>query len=272
MATKTLLNAIKENKSEVESAVKATPDWNYAVKEFDKLFNKMSNPKDALWSATMMNELHETYYKARDCDKKCANITTRTVNAMPKAKANDTKKIFLQVASACRIFHASHKINFDEAEIPQGFDEIKMKPAKTKGVFTYADEMPSLYAKTSLTFDYWIPKMLDWTKETREKGFKEWKDEASFQHESCTDFMRTSLFFLSDTKNNLPIAKQDVRQILIENIFDGEFTWIKKSSKREDIIANNKTLKSYLDRLSAESGIKIPAEAWNRILNLKSIK
>jgi len=30
-----------------------------------------------------------------------------------------------------------------------------MVPAKKKGFFTYAEEMPSLYKKISLTFDYW---------------------------------------------------------------------------------------------------------------------
>ena len=42
-----------------------------------------------------------------------------------------------------------------------------MVPAKKKGFFTYAEEMPSLYKKISLTFDYWVPKILDWTQEIR---------------------------------------------------------------------------------------------------------
>lgn len=268
----TLIVAIKDNKAQVEEAIKAAPDWSIATKHFDALFSRMANPKDTLWSKAMIDELHTVYYKARAEDKKCKNITERTIKAMPKAKANDTKKIFLQIASTCRIFHASHKVNFDPLEIPAGFDEIPMTTGKKKGFLTYAENMPTLYQKISLTFDYWVPKILDWTQELREKGLTDWKEEASMQHESCTDFMRIALMFLSDIKNNLPIAKWDVREAILNKCFDQEFIWIKKSARQEDILVNSKALLYHLGRVAAETNLTIPTEAWSRILNLKCIK
>lgn len=219
-----------------------------------------------------MEILRPTYLKARDEDKECANITERTVKAMPPELGNDTKKIFLQIASACRIFHASHKVNFEAQEIPSAFDEIPMTAGKAKGTFTYAQPMPTLYPKISLTFDYWVPKVLDWSKELREKGWSEWKGNATFQHESCTDFMRIAMQFLSDPAQALPICKQDTRMALLERIFGMEFVWVKKSAKRENIPANNNVLIQQLEATEKQAGLSIPLEAWNRILEIKPIK
>lgn len=266
-----LITAINDNKPEVEAAIQAAPDWSIATNHFDALFSRMANPEDTLWSKAVIDELHSNYYKARDEDKECKNITERTVKAMPKAIANDIKIIFLQIANTCRIFHAGHKVNFEPFEIPDGFKDIPMVKGKKKGFFTYSEAMPTLYQKISLTFDYWIPKILDWTQELREKGLSDWKGEASMQHESCTDFMRIALMFLSDA-NNLPIAKWDVRESLLNNCFDAEFVWIKKSEKHEAIIANSEALQYHLGKVATDTDLTIPSEAWSRILALKPIK
>lgn len=266
------IKAITDNVTEIKETAGNVPDWKYAADKFDQFFNLMTNPSDLLWSFEMMKELQETYYKARDDDKSYTNITLRTVKAMPKERQNDTKKIFLQIADICRIFHAGHKVNFEPEELPQDFEEITMVPAKKKGFFTYAEEMPSLYKKISLTFDYWVPKILDWTQEIREKGLKEWKGGAIQEHETCTDFMRLALMFLSAPETNLPIAKSDVREKMLKNIFHEDFIWIKKSQKREDIPANSKKLRNCLDQLSSEVNMQINYEAWSRLLNLKYIK
>ncbi len=81
-------------------------------------------------------------------------ITIRTLAGMPDHLKNDTKTIFLQIADVCCFFNASHKVNFGSEELPTNFNDVKMIPAKLKGSFTYAEKTPSLYAKTSLTFDY----------------------------------------------------------------------------------------------------------------------
>lgn len=267
-----LLKAIKDNFTEVKEMVANAPNWEFAANKFNQFFSRMANPNDTLWSGEMMKELRETYYKAREEDKSCSNVTIRTVNAMPKEKQNDTRKILLQIADICRIFHAGHKVNFEQSELPQDFKEIEMIPSKKKGFFTYAEDMPALYKKISLTFDYWVPKILDWTQEIREKGLKEWKGEAIQQYETCTDFMRIALMFISDPKTNLSIAKSDVRETMLKNIFNEDFIWIKKSQKREDILANSEKLNNCLGQLSSEVNIQIPPEAWSRILNLKYIK
>jgi hypothetical protein len=266
------IKVITDNITEIKETAENIPDWKYAANKFNPFFNKMANPTDLLWSFEMMKELWETYYKARDNDKSYTNITLRTVKAMPKERQNDTKKIFLQIADICRIFHAGHKANFEPDELPQDIEEIIMVPAKKKGFFTFAEEMPSLYKKISLTFDYWVPKILDWTEEIREKGLKEWKGEAIQKHETCTDFMRIALIFLSAPETNLPIAKSDVREKILKNIFYEDFIWIKKSQKREDILTNSEKLKSCLDQLSTEVNMQISYEAWTRLLNLKYIK
>jgi hypothetical protein len=269
--SKELINAFKINKSEVESIINASPDWSIAVKAVDDLFKRMSNPKDVLWSEDFINDLHRTYLKARDEDKDCANITVRTVKAMPKGKAEDVKKIMLQIADTCRVFNAAHKVNFEQDELPQSFPDVEMKASKKKGVFTYKNVMPSLYPKTSLTFDYWVPKILDWTKEIRAQKLKEWKGETILQHESCTDFMRICLLFLSDPKDNIPIAKAEDREALLKLIGE-EFVWIKKSAKREDIHHNSKKMKDGLNKVASEAGITIPLEAWNRLQQEPFIK
>ncbi len=266
------IKAITDNVTEVKETAENVSDWKYAANKFSQFFNKMANPSDLLWTFEMMKELWETYYKARENDKSCTNITLRTVKAMPKERQNETKKIFLQIADICRIFHAGHKVNFEPDELPQDFAEIIMVSAKKIGFFTYAEEMPSLYKKISLTFDYWVPKILDWTQEIREKGLKEWKGEAIQKHETCTDFMRIALMFLSAPETNLPIAKSDVREKMLKNIFYEDFIWIKKSQKREDILTNSEKLKICLDQLSSEVNMKINYEAWSRLLNLKYIK
>ncbi len=266
------IKAITDNVLEVKETAGNAADWKYACNKFDQFFNLMANPSDLLWSFEMMKELQETYYKARDNDKSYTNITLRTVKIMPKERQNNTKKIFLQIADICRVFHAGHKVNFEPDELPQDFEEIVMVPAKKKGFLTYAEEMPSLYKKISLTFDYWVPKILDWTQEIREKGLKEWKGDAVQEHETCTDFMRLALMFLSEPETNLPIAKSDVREKMLKNIFNEDFIWIKKSQKREDIPTNSEKLKNCLDRLTSEVNMKINYEAWSRLLNLKYIK
>lgn len=267
-----LIAAINDNKALVEEAIKAAPDWSIATRHFDGLFSHMANPKDVLWSKAMIDKLLSVYYKARDEDKACKNITERTVKAMPASLANDTKIIFLQIANTCRIFHAGHKVNFEKLEIPDDFDEIPMAAGKKKGFLTYAEDIPTLYRKISLTFDYWVPKILDWTQELREKGMSDWKGKSSMQQESCTDFMRIALMFLSDIKNNLPIAKWDVRENLLNKCFNEEFIWIKKSARQEDILANSKTLQHHLSKVTAETGLTIPTEAWSRILDIKPVK
>jgi hypothetical protein len=209
--------------------------------------------------------------KARDTDKDCANITVRTVHAIGKGRANDTKKVMLQIASACRVFNAAHKVNFDEEELPDGFDEIPMTASKKKGVFGFAEAVPSLYPKTSLTFDYWVPKIFEVTNEVREKRIKAWRGDASSSLESCTDFMRICLIFLSDPAKQVPIAKAEDREAFLR-LTGQEFTWLKKSAKREDIATNSNKLKAGLTEVSRESGIPIPFEAWSRLQYAPFIK
>lgn len=264
--------AINDNKELVEEAIKASPNWDIATENFDKLFSRMMNQRDDLWTKALIDKLHSTYFDARERDKTCKNITERTLKAMPSSQANNTKIIFLQIADTCRIFHAGHKVNFEADEIPDNYSEIPMTAAKKKGYQTYAEDIPTLYKKISLTFDYWVPKILDWTQELRKKQLTEWKGEASLQHESCTDFMRIALMFLSDPKNNLPIAKWDVREAILNKCFNEDFIWIKKSAKQEDIQANSKALHHHLESIATETGFSIPTEAWSRILDLKPIK
>ncbi|HPF52365.1 MAG TPA: hypothetical protein PK335_12355 [Draconibacterium sp.] len=106
---------------------------------------------------------------------------------------------------------------------------------------------------------------MEWTEEIRKNGFKDWQGEEILAHESCTDFMRLSLMFLSDFENSLPFAKADDRQKLL-SLLGEEFTWIKKSAKREDIIENNRKLLTGLKEFNIQTGVEIPLESWNRIL------
>ncbi len=87
---------------------------------------------------------------------------------------------------------------------------------KKRGSFTYKDKTPFLYGKISLTFDYWVPKILEWTEEIRKSGFKDWQGKEILVHESCTDFMRISLMFLSAFEKNLTIAKAVDSQKLLD--------------------------------------------------------
>lgn len=274
MATQTLLNliqVIKNNSQEILKLVSEKPDWDSANKSFDALFIRMSNPNDPIWTEDTIKQLNEIYYSQRDKDKGMSNITLRTIAGMPENLKNDTKKIFLQTAEVCCIFNASHKVNFEAEEIPADFDEVRMIPSKTKGVMTYAQALPALYKKTSLTFDYWIPKILEWTNEIRSKNLNDWKGDSIHQYESCTDFMRICLLFLSDHENNPTIAKTEDREALL-NLFEEDLAWIKKSAKREDINHNNVKIKKCLTQLNEACGIEIPHEAWGRILYSPSIK
>jgi hypothetical protein len=260
-----LIKAVTENREEILRLVAEKPDWDYACGRFDDFYNHMLGKNKSAWSDEIINTLNETYFAQRDKDKGMSNITLRTVNGMPEKLKNDTRIIFLQIAEVCCIFNASHKVNFEAGELPYGFDKIKMIPSKIKGSFTFEKAMPSLYKKTSLTFDYWVPKILEWTTEIRDKNLKEWKNESILQHESCTDFMRICMLFLSDNKNNPPIAKTEDRMSLL-TLLNEEFCWIKKSSKREDIVGNSAKLKEGLSQVNIQTGIEIPLESWNRIL------
>jgi hypothetical protein len=266
-----LVKAIKDNSAEVKKLIAEKQDWSLAEKKFDAFYKHLSNPKGTLWSDSTFQKLKEVYASQKAKDKGMSNITIRTVAGMPANLKNETKKIFLQTAEACILFHASHKVNFEAEEIPSGFDDIKMTAGKAKGIFTYAEKSPSLYPKTSLTFDYWMPKILEWTEEVRSKNLKNWKGENILQHESCTDFMRCCLMFLSDTKNNPPIAKAESREALLK-LLGEEFIWIKKAAKREDIIGNNKKLAAGLKELNKQTGIDIPLEAWSRIQHTSFLK
>ncbi len=260
-----LINAIKGNSVEIEKLVAEKPNWDLATKKFDTFFKSISDSKDPIWSERTIHKLNEVYFAQRDKDKGMSNITLRTMAAMPDNLKNDTKKFFLQTAEICAIFNASHKVNFENEELPSDFEVVKMIPAKTKGVSTFVQPLASLYKKTSLTFDYWIPKMLEWTLEIRSKNLKEWKGEAIFQHESCTDFMRICLLFLSDIKVNPPVAKAEDREALLK-LFGEEFIWLKKSAKREDIRINSSKILDGFAQVNTLTGIEIPLEAWNRIL------
>lgn len=199
------------------------------------------------------------------------NIIARTVSAMPEKEKHNCKIMFLQMAEVCCLFNASHKVNFEAVELPMEFNDIKMVPTKSKGIFTYARPIASIYKKTSLTFDYWVPKFIEWSSEIRSKKLKDWKGEAILEHETCTDFMRICLMFISDVKNNVPIAKTEDRESLL-NLFGEEFIWIKKSAKREDIPGNNKKIIQGFSKLEKQTNIKIPLESWNRILYSSQIK
>lgn len=262
--SKILIEIIKNNIQDVQVIISNQPDWTKAENAINTLYSNMVK-KDKLWSENTFNTLKEVYFKQRETNKGMRNITLRTLAGMPENLKNDTKKIFLQIAESCCFFNASHKVNFESEELPKDFNEIKMIPAKKKGNYTYAEKLPTLYSKISLTFDYWVPKILEWTEEIRSNDLKDWKSEHILKHDSCTDFMRISLMFLSETKNNPPIAKAKDREKLLE-LFGEEFVWIKKSAKKEDILANNKKLVIGLKELNNHIGIDIPLEAWSRLL------
>lgn len=259
-----LAKAVKDNQDEIKKITKEAPDWQLAFNRFDALYKSMSNPADKVWSESNFNAFKEVYFAKRDKDKGMSNIVTRTISAMPDRLKNNAKIMFLQVAEVCSLFNASHKVNFEADELPKDFEAIQMTPAKAKGIFTYALPTPPIYKKISLTFDYWIPKVIEWTDEIRIKKLKDWKGESILQHESCTDFMRICLLFLSDTKNNPPVAKAEDREALLK-LLGEEFVWLKKSAKREDIKGNNAKIVSGLKQLNKQTKIEIPLESWSRI-------
>lgn len=260
-----LISTIKSNQSEINSLISQKPDWNIAKEKMNKLFFCLANPNDNIWSDDTFQTLKKVYFQQRGSDNCSSNITIRTLNGISENLKNDVKIIFLQIADCCTFFNASQKVNFTPEEIPANYDKIEMILSKKKGNFTYKDKAPSLYQKISLTFDYWVPKIIEWTDEIRKNGLKDWHGKEILGHESCTDFMRLSLMFLSDFDNNLPIAKADDRQKLL-NLLGEEFVWIKKSAKREGIIENNKKLLAGLKELNTQTGVEIPIESWNRLL------
>lgn len=268
--TDILAEALRQHEQEVREALTQTPDWPRAAGRVDALFSRMVNPKDSLWSAATVEKLTGVYLAGRGNYQ--SNITLRTVSAMPAGLRNDTKKIFLQIAEVCAVFNASHKVNFDANELPEDFGDVPMAPAKKKGFFTYAAPLPTLYAKTSLSFDYWVPKVLEWVGEIRRDGLSTWRGTAILKHESCTDFMRIALLFLSDPIGCPPIAKADDRTALLERVCGEPFVWIKKSQKREDILKNNRLIVEGLNRSAAKSGLKTALEAWSRLLPLPFVK
>jgi len=266
-----LIQIIRDNQLEIQTIVSQKPDWSVVQEKFNYFYTHLSNPNDTLWSTSTFNVLKKVYFQQRDADNCSSNITIRTVAGMPEMLKNDTKTIFLQIADICCFFNASHKVNFDAEELPVNFNEIKMIPGKVKGSFTYAEKTTSLYAKTSLTFDYWVPKILEWTEEIRNKDFKDWKGGHIHEHESCTDFMKISLLFLRDIENNPPVAKAEDREKLLA-LLGEEFIWLKKSAKREDIHGNNRKIVSGLNELETQTGLTIPLEAWSRIMYSSFIK
>lgn len=262
-----ILNALHDHGLEFETLINERPDWSKAASAFDAFFQSLSNPGDPLWSSSNFAAFKKAYFEARDGDKGMSNITLRTLAYLPEGLKNEAKKMFLQTAHVCGIFNAAHKVNFEAEELPSGFDAVLMAPGKAKGQFTYAQPLPAIYRKTSLTFDYWVPKILEWTEEIRSKNLRDWRGEAILAHESCTDFMRCSLLFLSDTDNQPPIAKAEDREAILTNWFGSEFRWLKKSAKREDILGNNQRLVEGFHALNRAAETNIPLEAWSRLQN-----
>jgi hypothetical protein len=70
----------------------------------------------------------------------------------------------------------------------------------------------------------------------------------------------------------LPVCKQDLRLGLVEGVFGEDFRWVKKSAKREDVVGNSTVLMECLGRASAEAGVRVPLEAWGRVLEVKGVK
>lgn len=265
-----LLETLDTNRADVDKIIAERPDWSKAKTAFDNFFQSLSNPGDTLWSASNFVAFKKSYFEARDTGM--SNITLRTLACLPEELKNDAKKMFLQTAYVCGIFNASHKVNFEKDELPAGFDTVPMVPGKTKGQFTYAEPLPAIYRKISLTFDYWMPKILDWTEEIRSKNLHKWQRESILSHESCTDFMRCCLLFISDPEATSPIAKAEDREVILTDWFGSEFRWVKKSAKREDISGNNQRLKEGFELLNRTVKTDIPLEAWSRLQNHAAIK
>jgi hypothetical protein len=264
--TQTLATLLKDHRADVQRIVAEKPDWKDGAKRFDAFYAHLANAKDPLWSAATMKEFSTTYFAQREKDKGMSNIVTRTVPALPKNLQAGAKLIFLHMAEACTFFNAQHKVNFSADELP-AINPIPMLPGKAKGTCVLAQPMPALYAKTSLTFDHWVPKLLEWMDEVRTKGLRTWRGKAILEHEACTDFMRIALLFLNDPTGEPPIAKAEEREKLLA-LFGQPFVWIKKSVKREDIAANSLAIRSGLEKL----GKDIPLEAWGRVLRAPFMK
>ena len=267
-----LLEVLDTNRADIDKTIAERPDWSKAKTAFDNFFQSLSNSNDALWSVSNFTAFKKAYFEARDMDKGMSNITLRTLACLPEELKNDAKKMFLQTAYVCGIFNASHKVNFEKDELPAGFDTVPIIPGKTKGQFTYSEPLPAIYRKTSLTFDYWMPKILEWTEEIRSKNLPEWQEESILSHENCTDFMRCCLLFISDPEAAPPVAKAEDREVILTNWFGSEFRWMKKSAKREDIPGNNQRLKEGFELLNRMAKIEIPLEAWSRLQNHAAIK
>jgi hypothetical protein len=268
-----LLAALNDNRSELVKTIAERPDWSRAADAFDAFFKSLADPADPLWSSENFSIFQKTYLDARESDKGMSNITLRTLARLPEGMKDTAKQMFLQTAHVCGIFNASHKVNFEAGELPSSFEAVvPMSPGKAKGQYTYSLPLPALYKKTSLTFDYWVPKIMEWTGEIRSKNLLDWRGEAILSHESCTDFMRTCLLFLSDPEEQPPVAKAEDREAMLANWFGSEFRWLKKSAKREDIMGNNQRLVEGFRALEAATGISIPLEAWSRVQGLDFIK
>jgi hypothetical protein len=268
---KQLVQALQENKEAVEQLVSEQPDWRLAAERFDRLFDRMKDPSDTVWSAATFGTFKEVYFAQRNADKGMSNIVTRTLAGLPEKLHEDVRLIFLQIAEACCFFNGSHKVNFDASELPKDTNGIAIVPGKAKGTFTYGQPTPALYKKISLTFDYWVPKLIEWTEEVRIKGLTDWKGAAIPEHDSCTDFMRISLQFLADPEHAVPVAKAEDREALLR-LFGDNFVWIKKSAKREDIVQNSLQLQKGLEAAAKEAGVAVPVEAWSRLQQAPFIK
>lgn len=268
----TLLDAFKDHWTDLEKIIAERPTWPEGATAIDAFFQSLSNPEDLLWSTSNFTVFKKAYFEARDADKGMSNITLRTLAVLPQSMKNEAKKMFLQTAHVCGIFNAAHKVNFEAEELPSDFDVVQMAPGKAKGQFTYSRPLPAIYRKISLTFDYWVPKILEWTEEIRSKNLLEWRGEVILAHESCTDFMRICLLFLSDPERQPPLAKAEDREAILTNWFGSEFHWLKKSAKREDILGNNRRLLEGFHALNRAVGTDIPLEAWSRLQNHAVIK
>lgn len=267
-----LLKAVNDHGPELETLIGERPNWTIAAATFDAFFQSLSNSTDSLWSDSNFFKLKKAYFEARETDKGMSNITLRTLACLSDDFKNEAKKMFLQVAHVCGIFNASHKVNFEAEELPDHFEAVPMSPGKTKWQFTYAQPLPAIYRKTSLTFDYWMPKILEWVEEIRSKNLQSWKGESILAHESCTDFMRCCLLFLSDPATHTPVAKAEDREAILTNWFGSDFIWLKKSAKREDILGNNQRLAEGFQALNQVTSKSIPLEAWSRLQGHAAIK
>lgn len=266
-----LVQALQDHHDEVKRIIAAKSDWKIAFDRMDAIYRKMADPNDPIWGEAVFTPFKNAYVKQKQGDKGMSNIVVRTISALPETLRDSSKTLFFEIAEVCCFFNASHKVNFASEELPGSGAGVSVIPAKTKGLYTYAVPTPFLYPKTSLTFDYWVPKFLEWTDEIRSMQLLDWKGQAILKHEGCTDFMRICLLFLSDPKHNPPIAKAEDREVFLR-LFGKEYKWIRKSSKREDIEQNSCCLLAGFAELSKRTGMDIPLESWSRIQHAPFIK